>query len=286
MRVLLTTIAALIVTGFLILTTRIWGLGQTFPEYKSPFYEGTSPMIIVKAETLPKIDEVLKLKPDAVIWVDVRMSREKTAFILSPTHDNEFLKQKEEQQKANPTAKIFIGGKLSEYPWEQINEHFKDTPALRELYEKYPNTRFVLNVVDNVSDVQTAVVSAIEDLKPDNRTLVQSEALVILSSIKELKPAWVYGTSTPDIMRFMSFDSLWILPATQFKGDVFVAPFKIMKRNAFNADIIEEMRRRHKPVFLGPIADSAQLKMAQDFKADGLITEDLPALLKMLEAKP
>lgn len=281
MRIILATLLTLFVTGILILMTRIWGLGQRFPEFESPFFAGETPLIIVKADTLAKAEDILKLKPQAALWLDVRISSGKVPFILPPNRDVEFLRAKEEQQKANPTVQIMMGGKLSDYSWEQINEFYKTTPALKEFYEKFPNTRFVLNVIDNVSDVHNSVVDAIKEFKPGGRTFIQSDALVLLSAIKELEPTWVYGTSTPDIMRMLSFDSLYVLPSIQFKGDVFVAPFKILKRDAFNEDIIIEMRRRHKPVYLGPIENEDQLRIAMKYKADALITDNLPQLLEM-----
>lgn len=286
MRILFITAVSFLILGILLLMARIWGLGQSFPVYEHAFFSGPAPIVIVKADTLEKVQETLKLKPDAVIWADVRISSDKVPFILPASRDREFIDMKLAEQKANPTAKIMTGGKLSEYPWEQINEFYKTTPALKEYYEQFPETRFVLNIIDNVHDVHSTVVSAIDDLKPNPRTLIQSDALIIMTSIKELKPEWVYGTSQPDIMRLLSFDSLWILPSTQFKGDVFIAPFKLMKRPAFNDEIITEMRRRNKRIFLGPIENEAQLAEASRYKAEGLITTNLPELLRLLNQGP
>ncbi|WII70584.1 hypothetical protein QJS83_08950 [Bdellovibrio sp. 22V] len=286
MRILFITIGSFIVLGVLILMARIWGLSQNFPVYDHAFFTGPTPLIIVKVDTLPKAQEVVKAKPDAVLWVDVRFSREKVPFILPASRDREFLDMKRELQEKNPSTPILIGAKLSEYPWEQINEFYKTTPALKELYEQFPTTRFVLNIVDNVADVHTELVKTIEDFKPNARTLIQSEALVILTSVKELKPEWVYGTSTPDIMRLLTFDSLYILPSTQFMGDVFIAPFILKKRPAINENVIAEMRRRNKRIFLGPIENTAQLAEASRYKAEGYITENLGELQRLLDQGP
>ncbi|WP_374076833.1 hypothetical protein [Bdellovibrio bacteriovorus] len=286
MRIFFITVASFIVLGVLILMARIWGLGQNYPLYEHAFFSGPTPLIIVKADTLDATKEALKLRPDAVIWLDVRFSREKVPFILPASRDKEFLDMKRQEQEKNPTTPIMIGARLSEYPWEQINEFYKTTPALKEYYEQFPQTRFVLNIVDNVADAHTTLVNTIQGLKPNERTFIQSEALIIMTSIKELKPEWVYGTSTPDLMRLMTFDSLYVLPTTQFKGDVFVSPFTILKRPAFNDDIIEEMRRRNKRIFLGPIQSEAQFAEASRHKADGYITENLPELLRLLGQGP
>lgn len=286
MRIFFITLVSLIVVGILIFMARIWGLGQNYPLYEHAFFNGPAPIIVVKTTTLEQAKEAVALRPDVVLWVDVRFSRELTPFILPASRDREFLEWKRQEQEKNPTVPIMIGGRLSEYPWEQINEFFKNTPALKEFYQQFPKTRFVLNIIDNVGEAHTTLVNTIKDDKPNERTLIQSDVLVIMTSIKELKPEWVYGTSTPDLMRLMTFDSMHVLPSTQFKGDVFIAPFVIMKRPAFNDDIIAEMRRRNKRIILGPIQSEEDFAKASRFKVEGYITENLPELLRLLGQGP
>jgi hypothetical protein len=278
MRVLLISIATFIVIGILILMTRIWGMGQTFPEFPHEFFAGNAPLTVVKADSLDAVKAILAKKSDAVIWIDVRVSNDKVAFVLSPSRDQEFMVARLKMQEANPQTHIYTGGRLSEYSWEQINEFYQTTPALKEYYQQFPQTRFVLNLVDNAMDVHVTVTDAISDLNPDKRTIIQSEANVVIDSVKTLKPAWLYGTSVPDLVRMLTFDSLYVLPAIQFKGDVFIAPFKISKRNAFNADIIAEMRRRHKRILLGPLKSAEEYVKAQSYSPDGYIFESLEQL--------
>lgn len=272
--------------GILLLTTRIWGEGQSFPVFQHSFFEGTAPLIITKVANLEEAKAAAKLRPDVILWIDVRFSREKTPFVLPPTRDAEFLNLKRQEQEKNPSTPIMIGGRVAEYPWDSIKEFYKDTATLNDFYIQFPTNRFILNVVDNVSEAHAVLVETLKPLKPNQRTLIQSEALIIMTTVKELKPEWVYGTSTPDLMRLMTFESLWILPSTQFKGDVFIAPFKIQKRPAFSEDIITEMRRRQKRIFLGPIDSEEQFAKASRLKADGLITENLPELLRFLGQGP
>lgn len=285
MRVLVATIASLTMVGIIILATRIWGLGQTFIEYKSPYLDGKTPYVAVKTHTLAKMQEAIDARPDVILWADVRISNNRVPFILPPSRDVEFLNAKMEEQKANPTAQIMTSSKLNGFSFEQINEFYKSTPALKELYEKFPHQRFILNVVDNVADVDSIVANAVQDYKSENRTLVQSDANVITNAIKSLQPTWLYGTTKPDLMRLMSFDSLWVLPSTQFKGDVFVAPFKISNRPAFNDDVLAEMRRRKKKIFL-MVENEEEFKRAMDLKADGLIVNDINQINAWLPPTP
>lgn len=281
MRIILATILTLFMTGVLLLTTRIWGLGQHFSEFNNPFFQGESPQVILKTDSVAKAFEVLQSRPQVVIWLDVRLAKGNIPFVLPIARDVEFLKSKEDEQKRTPNSPVLMGSKLSDYPWDQIKDFYSGVPTLQDFYKGFPEAHFILNIIDNVTDVHHVIVESIKDFHPDGRTFIQSEGLVLIQAVKDLKPEWVYGTSTPDLMRFLSFDSLFVLPATQFKGDVFVSPFVIMKRDAFNDDIIAEMRRRHKKVFLGPIKTAEELRKAKTYKADGLIIEDLKEFSKL-----
>lgn len=262
---------------------RIWGLSQTFPVYQHAFFTGNEPIFIVKTETLSEAQEALKVRPDIVFWLDVRVSKDRVAFVLPPTKDIEFIQKKQKDQEANPAEPIFTGGRIAEYDWQKIRDVFPESPLLTDFYKEFPTSRFVINIIDNTNEVHRTVVDELEKANPENRTLVQSDTLVILTAVKELKPTWLYGTSLPDIMRLLTFDSLYILPTTQFMGDVFIAPLTHRKRPAINDEIIEEMRRRNKKIYLGPLNTEEDFALARKYKAEGYIADDLSTLLRFLK---
>lgn len=283
MRLLVTTFVAAIFVFLIILTARIWGLGRTYTEFKHPFFDGATPYMVAVADTDQEIDKDIQLKKDVILWVDARVSADQILFLLPVSEDVRFLDAKKAEQDAHPDKPILKGWKLSAYTWNELHRFYPEAPTLRDEYLKHPGQRFIVNVVDNVVNIHKAVVDALKDTDADNRTLIQSDTLVVMTSIKDLKPEWVYGTSQADIMRFLSFDSMWILPTTQYSGDVFIAPFKVLDRPAFNDDVIAEMRRRHQKVYLGPITTRVQLDDAKRLNADGYITKNLSELLSWLD---
>ncbi len=264
--------------GMVLFSARIWGEGQVFPEYKHDFFKSNQHVTVLKVATLDQAKAAVGSQAELVIWIDARLSKDNVLYVLPPEMDKEFLNTKRSEQEANPEAQIMMGSKLSNYNWEQIKAFFPQISYLKDYLTELPNTRFVVNVVDNTHEVHAYVAQALGELNPDSRILIQSDTLVIMTSIKELKPQWLYGTATADLMRLLSFDSMWILPAVQFKGDVLIAPFTLLKRPAFNEAGIEEMRRRHKKIFIGPIENTEQLSEARRLKADGLIVNDLNIL--------
>lgn len=286
MRLLLTSLAAAAFLFLVVLTARIWGQGQTFPVFQHVFLEGSSPLIIAKAQELPQIEGILKVQKDAVIWLDTRVSMDRVAFVLNPLRDREFIKALVEKQRELPGEKILKGNKISDYNWKEISAFFPNAPTLQRIYSEFPQQRFMLNVFDNVTNVDLILVDALKDSNSNNRTFIQSDTLVVMTSIKDAKPEWVYGTAQADLMRFLTFNAMWILPTTQYKGDVFVAPFKILNRPAFNADVIAEMRRRHKKIFLGPIKTREELQLAKSIEAEGYITDNISELKSWLDQGP
>jgi hypothetical protein len=286
MRIIAISVLSLLALAVLITMARIWGLSQPIMVYEHVFFNGAQPIIVAQVKTLEEAQNAVKLKSDVVLWLNVRFSKERVPFVLDPGLDASFLHMKKEEQDKNPQVPIWLGSHLSDYPWEQINEFYKSTPSLKEFYEQFPKTRFVVNMVDNVADAHLKLIEAIENLKPNERTIIQSDALALMTATKDLKPEWLYGTSVPDLMRFLTLDSMYVLPATLFKGDVFISPFTIMKRQAFNDDIIAELQRRKKRIFLGPIQNEAQLQKAKSLNVTGYITDNLPEFLRVLNQGP
>ena len=286
MRIILITAFTLIASGILLLTARIWGLSQPHPIYNHPFLSDTKPLIILKVGDLVSAEDAVKIHPSLVLWLDVRFSKDKIPFVLPPLKDVEFLNSKRKDQEQNPSVPIMTGGKISEYDFEKIKSFFPQISKLEDFYSKFPTGKFILNIVDNVADAHLVLTESLKGHKPNERTLVQSDTLILMTSVKELKPEWIFGTSIPDLVRFLTFDSMWILPTTQFKGDVFIAPFKIGKRAAYNDNVIAEMRRRNKKVILGPIENQNELNEALRLQADGYVTTNLTDLLSRLNLGP
>lgn len=286
MRIIVITVLSVVALGVLIFMARIWGLGQAHPQFQSDFFLGPQPAIIVKATSVEEARAISTLNKDAYIWLDVRISGDKVPFIMGTARDKEFIDQILERQKAAPQEKIMVGNKLSEYPLTEIEKYFGPRELLPSFYELLPHSRFILNVIDNTHEVHIAVTKAIADYKPEKRTLIQSDALVIMSAIKDINAEFIYGTSVPDIMRFLSMDSLWILPTTQFKGDIFIVPFKLKGRPAYNDNVIAEVKRRHKRIYIGPLTTPEELSEAKRIGADGYIFANLEEFLKLPNLGP
>lgn len=265
MRVLFISIVSVVVLFIVLLIARFWGMGQQHPPFQHPFFEGApAPMIVVKAQTEAELQEVLQKKPEAAIWLDVTTSKDPKLLVFTQDLDSKEM-----------SIEAYRGPKTRAYPLQQLQNIRPEVRELRDVIGRYPQQKFVLNIIDNVEGVHTGLSDALKDLSPEKRILLQSNYNVIMTSLKELAPLWLYGCSQADLMRFLTFESMWILPSTPFKGDVFIAPFTLLGRPAFHESTLEEIRRRQKKIVLGPALNKTEFDAASRLNPDAIIFEKL-----------
>lgn len=246
MRLLLTTIATFILLAMVILTARFWGLSQWPATFDHPWFAFKTPWVVT---TLNHIDNS---RPNVILWINVLRSTDRKLFALRDRIDASQTKFTSDQLMAK-------GERLD------------------AVLARYANRNLVLNILSNEEDIDVQV-SELVGKTGEGRILLQSDFEVILRSVKKLQPLWLFGTSQADRVRFATFESLWLLPAIPFKGDVYIGPFQQKGIPIFNEEIAEELKRRGKKVILGPLESKEQYEQALRLGVDGVFI-DQPELI-------
>jgi hypothetical protein len=236
--------------GMFLSMINMWGNSQRYQEFKSSFTTVEEKLYIAPWEQ----HFLLSDKPEWVLWVDVYRG----------ANDLLLAKPWVERQKAN----------------SQIEQSPNPTrPLIAELLNSHPQRRFILNVTNNLMGIQDQISQLIDETKSEGRVMIQSPYNVILDTIKEKKPLLLYGSTPSDSARLATHESLWILSAAPFRGDVFISELKSRSVDLVSPAIVKELKRRFKKVILGPLATKEELLTAQSLGADGLFVED-PLLLQ------
>lgn len=147
--------------------------------------------------------------------------------------------------------------------------------------ENLPQSRFILDILDNVENIHELVAGRIKNANAANRVVITSEFNVVITAIKDLLPKSMFGASIADRMRFNAFSSMFILPATPFKGDVYFTPPRHRNIVIINAEIAQELKRRGKPLFLGPVSE-AEWEDSLKLNPQVIGTDNLELLVKKL----
>ncbi|MFN7262199.1 MAG: hypothetical protein ACK5RO_10100 [Pseudobdellovibrionaceae bacterium] len=250
MRLLAIIIGSFVVFGMGLLTVRFWGLSQVYSPYQTPFFsEPESELLIAPWEQAFFSEKFPKL----ILWVDVYRGDDK-ALIVRPWKDRALLLN--DLEKSVSPAR----------------------PLLTELLKTHAQQRFILNMIANEQGIHHQIKMILDETKAKDRVVISSEYPIVMESIKELEPTALFGSSSADIVRFKSFLSLGILPASPFKGDLLITQLTKNKIELINPEIAQEIKRRQKKLILGPLENHEDILKARALIADGLFVSD-PLLL-------
>lgn len=265
----------LVVIG--LLTTRFWGLGQNFVEFDHPFLKQKYPVYFVRATNVSEIRQTQLACGACGFWLDLRVSKD-GAFLVLPRID---LSKLLNQQNLGDH---YVGNKINYYSRSDLLKLESQILDLNVLLSESPKANFILNIVDNVDNVHQLLDEYLKNFPAKEQYLIQSDTENVLKSMREIQPRWLYGTSYSELMRLLSFESLYVLPASPLKADILISPLKIFKRPAVTKPIVEEARRRLKKVFLGPL-DYKDYTQVATWSVDGYIAENIIELEKILNDK-
>lgn len=250
-QVLKISIVSLLLLGFFLTLVHFWGTSRNYPTYDSKFFAGSvAPLKVVPWQQ----EGFIKDDPSWALWADVYRGEENQIIVMPWIEHGKEVKTLE--KKTNPTR-----------------------PLLADLLKEFPERKFILNIVHNVENIHVQVAKIIDETASENRILLQSPYNVILDSIKQLKPLLTFGSTPADLVRLKSFSALKIVSAAPFKGDAYVGALGIKGVPSLDTEIVNELKRRHKKIILGPIFTKEELATAQSLGADGLFVEDPLILL-------
>lgn len=253
MRLLVSTIIALVVSFAIFIMVKMWGLSQPFIDYKHPFLD---------TDKTPVVFHLLKQG-----WSieDLEKSKEKNLYLnIGITQDEiPVITRKDLGQVRTKTYALV---KNDVYTAEQIAATLKDK-------------KIIFNILENPIAGPEIFIEFIEKvgLLESRNFLVTSPFDVPLKYVKEKQPTFYFGTSQPEILRIKALENLWLVEATTFRADIVIHPPTYYKQVFFTPVLLAELKRRFKRYIVGPAnpAEFEQIKDAELLKnAFAIIVND------------
>jgi hypothetical protein len=237
MRLFLTIAGTLLVTAMVLFGLHLKGLTHHYAPFESPFFEpssGGEKSLTILDTDFATLTRIAAAEPQIIFWNTLH----------------------------------------------RVGDHFviqdlkgQSRPA-HDFFSEFKDQRFVLNVPDNVEGIHVQVANFLRQEKVFNRVIVQSDYDVILISIKELEPLWLYGTGRGELTRFLMMHSLYLETLVGVSGDVFFSPFRLNKKASIDARVVAEIHRRHKKIVVGPVHTEEEYHYLRELRVDGVIFED------------
>lgn len=248
MRIIVVTICSLTVFFLGLLTVKFWGKAQTFPEYNhAMLQEQSSPIEFFK----PNYDHLSEaLASTKNLFLDVTV-----------TFDQKLVIPKRKFVATEKPIKLF-----------KYDEIKSDVLLVTDLKNRLINRKIIFNMVDNARAIHETFLFDLKAMGMDkgDTFIVTSQYEAPIKALKELAPAFVYGSTQPEILKIVAMQSMYVLEAVSIRADVIIHPLKIRNQLFYNDEILQELKRRHKKIIIGPIAEE-ELPMARQLNPFGII---------------
>ncbi len=281
MRLLGISIGTLLIAFIIGVILRLWGLALPYRKFEHPFFETPSAAVQNSPVLIPILNPkhfsfspshgtLFLVKPEStdplpkIIWINIYITADKKLISDYGFDIDTFLTWTKEKNK-------FKGKYIHSYTMDELNSFWSEIVPLDSVVKTFPKSQFVFNVLSNDIDIHKEVVAFVEANSLADRIMINSTIDIIIKAIKEIRPMWIYGTSISEVSRVKSFSTLYLEPAISVRGDVFVAPLTYLARKLADEPLVAEMKRRKKYVFLGPLLNDEEMKLAVDLHPDAII---------------
>lgn len=254
MRVIQAIIISLFVSTIVFFIIKFWGLGVPYSDYKHPFTD-TTEILIFRKPTHANIDQAILGTTDN-LYLDVANTRDQKLVIIPTNNDQSMDHTKDIRNK-------------------QYAEVEKDVLLLEKYKGHLKNRRLILNINENAIGGHLIFTDHVKSLgfeKGDN-ILITTPYETLSKTIKEILPTFIFGTTSPEILKLKAMESLNLIEAATMRADVLIYPLTYYKKPFFTETLQAELKRRFKKTIIGPIPAS-QVEEAKKMNPLGIVIQE------------
>lgn len=251
MRIVVVTISSLLVFFIGLLTVKFWGKAQTYTPYNHAMLREQGAPIEFYKPSYERLNEALASAKN--LFLDVTV-----------TFDQKLVIPRRKFVATEKPIKLF-----------KYDEIKNDVLLVADLKERLLGRKIIFNLVDNARAIHETFIFDLKAMGMDkgDNFIVTSQYEAPIKALKELAPAFVYGSTQPEILKIVAMQSMYVLEAVSIRADVIIHPLKIRNQFFYNNEILEELKRRHKKIIIGPIS-ADELPNARQLNPFGFILND------------
>lgn len=286
----LSIVLCVILVGFYM---RQKGLNVRYERLSHPFFDSkasfANPAIIAyqglpnkfPPDSMEGFLAAAALNDDVVLWADVRFTHDHTFFLLA---DKELSTQTSGSgdiiMHTAPEIETLDAGFNYKNKSGEFAFRGKGMKVLKleDFLKAFPRHRFILNMCDHAEQIDTAMKDLITKYNANDRVVIHSERDGVLRDFRNSEARWLYGSSRPQLSKLQMATSLGLGPAVSLAADIMIGPMHWNRLDIINHAMIDEVLRRHKRIFIGPIEDKEQIQNLIKQGVNGIVTPEADQL--------
>lgn len=268
MKLFLISLAAFVFSGLIWATLWFWGQGFSYQPYDHPLMAWKSegePVHALSTFHPEEAQHFLTQNPHGVLFLNLYVSAD-GEFFTAPQKALNF-----PQEILKKTPEAYKGNKHFYYKMETIKSQLGDQVFPVESFLSLKPRFWMLNIMDNALEVDLNIMAWVEKNKMEKQAVILSDIDLVISSLKDQKPLWIYGSTQSDLAKLLTMASINLEGIVNLRRDYFVTPVFLKDRIVLNSAVIRDMKKRFKKIAIGPVHTDQDRVLALKEQPDVII---------------
>ncbi len=248
MRLFFSVFVSLFVSAVFFFTIKFWGLSQRYIDYNHPFYSKIQTPIIFQKSNSKTL--MANIQSDQNLYLDIALTLD--------------------QQIVLPLDSL-----NTKYRSENFSEMSQPAALMSDYADQFKNRRIILNLIENPIAGPDIILAELKKMGFDkeNNFVFTSPFDAQMKDLKDKAPAYLFGTTNPEILRIKSMESVFLMEAAVFRSDIVIHPLNFYKQGFFTETLMSDLKRRFKRFIVGPLQPD-QMADAQKLNPLGIIIQN------------
>jgi len=123
-------------------------------------------------------------------------------------------------------------------------------PTLAEVYIKFPNAKFVLDIHTNNKEAIDKIIELTETYAIDNDIIIVSHYDTVIKKFKNKRPDWIFGAATKEVKKTVFSSFLFLDFLFPLKSDVLLIPIKFNNITLLTNRVLKHIKSRDKKIIV------------------------------------
>jgi glycerophosphoryl diester phosphodiesterase len=287
-----TIIGVLFLSGLAWAMTFMYGQTKVYPNKEIKFFTPNIEVIAHRGgslespeNTMLAFENAVAISPNVILETDVHYTSDKQIVVFhDPTLDRTTngkgpIKNLTLEEVKKLDAAYMFQDEKGDFPYRGKGLQI---PTIQELFEKFPNTRMMVEVKPNERDLGKDLYELAKKYNRLDKTIITSEHSRVLQYVRSLDSAVLTNAGEDEVLRTIMLLNIKLPSLDTLNADAYCIPEAASGIKILTPELITELHKRNKKAYIWTINETEDMKRLIQAKVDGIITDRPKALSTLL----
>lgn len=238
---------------------------------------------IFPENSIEAIHESLNAYSDTIIEIDLQLTKDKAVVAFHDFHLDNLTDGAGQVNEFNVVdlKRLFLKERNGRISTSKI-------ATLEEVFDKFPNNSFVLDLHENNTLLFDRVIEIVERKNKARQIVIVSIAKGAIEEFRKLRPNWTFVASPSETKKFVFASRLYLHKFVDTKSRIMFIPNKLGALKILTPTAIRELKKRNIKIWTcnnfmpyENVNNLSDLKKLKELGVDGVYTDNPRKLLSI-----